>query len=71
MIKIFCALVLGVSITIDAKLDETFKWREVPYAWPSEKAKLDAINSGKYIERNNLMLGLDVWKDKLFVTVPR
>lgn len=53
------------------KLDETYKWKELPFAWQSEEVKLRAVKSGKYVERNNLMLGLDVWRDKLFVTVPR
>uniref|UniRef100_A0A182PPU1 Yellow protein n=1 Tax=Anopheles epiroticus TaxID=199890 RepID=A0A182PPU1_9DIPT len=53
------------------KLKEKFKWREVSFSWPSEDAKQDALNSGKYIVHNNLPLGLERWRDKLFITVPR
>uniref|UniRef100_A0A1S4H3I8 Protein yellow n=2 Tax=gambiae species complex TaxID=44542 RepID=A0A1S4H3I8_ANOGA len=53
------------------KLKEKFKWREVSFAWPSEDAKVAALNSGKYIVHNNLPLGLERWRDKLFITVPR
>ncbi|XP_058125130.1 protein yellow [Anopheles ziemanni] len=53
------------------KLKEKFKWREVSYAWPSEETKQEALRSGNYIVHNNLPLGLERWRDKLFITVPR
>lgn len=52
-------------------MEQKYRWKEVSYAWPSEAAKDDAISSGRYKIENNLPLGLDVWKDKLFITVPR
>uniref|UniRef100_A0A182VSS2 Protein yellow n=1 Tax=Anopheles minimus TaxID=112268 RepID=A0A182VSS2_9DIPT len=53
------------------KLREKFKWREVSFAWPSEDVKQEALASGKYVVPNNLPLGLERWRDKLFITVPR
>uniref|UniRef100_A0A182N8X0 Protein yellow n=1 Tax=Anopheles dirus TaxID=7168 RepID=A0A182N8X0_9DIPT len=53
------------------KLKEKFKWREVSYAWPSEDVRQEALSSGKYVVHNNLPLGLERWRDKLFITVPR
>lgn len=65
-------LVLAVvACAAGRKLEEKFSWKELEFAWPSEELKQEAIKSGKYIESNNLPLGLDVWKDKLFITVPR
>jgi len=67
VLLVFACVDLGLA----AKLEEKFKWKEVSYAWPSEQAKEEAITSGRYKPENNLPLGLDVWKDKLFITVPR
>lgn len=53
------------------KLEEKFVWEELEFDWPSEEAMQDAIDSGTYIPKNNLPLGLDVWHNKIFVTVPR
>lgn len=53
------------------KLDEKYAWQQLEYAWPSEVVKQQAIQSGAYKIEDNLPLGLDVWKDKLFITVPR
>lgn len=60
-----------VDSGLAAKLEEKFRWKEVSFAWPSESAKEEAITSGRYKSENNLPLGLDVWRDKLFITVPR
>lgn len=64
-------LVSCVASGLCAKLQEKFRWKEVSYAWPSESAKEDAIKSGQYKSENNLPLGLDVWQNKIFITVPR
>lgn len=71
--KCFKFLLLAVCIHIGfaVKLTEKFKWKEVQYDWPSDSAKEDAIREGRYKPENNLILGLDVWNDKLFITVPR
>lgn len=53
------------------KLEEKFAWKELEYAWPSEQIKQEALTSGAYKVENNLPLGLDIWRDKLFITVPR
>lgn len=72
-IKFLLILLFAVCIQngFSAKLEERFHWKEVSYAWPSDAAKEDAIKSGRYQPENNLPLGLEVWKDKLFITVPR
>ncbi|XP_055294951.1 protein yellow [Sitodiplosis mosellana] len=63
--------VLCIQNGFSAKLEERFHWKEVSYAWPSDAAKEEAIKSGRYQSENNLPLGLEVWKSKLFITVPR
>lgn len=69
--KVALLFVVCVNIGFAAKLQEKFRWKDVSYAWPSDAAKEEAITSGRYKPENNLPLGLDVWKDKLFITVPR
>lgn len=53
------------------KLDEKYRWRELEFDWPSEETKKEAIRNGSYKIENNLPLGIDIWRDKLFITVPR
>lgn len=60
-----------IQNSFSGKLEEKFHWKEVSYEWPSEMVKEQAIKSGQYKPEHNLPLGLDVWRDKLFITVPR
>ena len=60
-----------IGISNAKKLEEKYSWKELDFAWPSEEVKQEAIKTGRYIEGHNLPLGLDVWKDKVFITVPR
>lgn len=53
------------------KLEEKYAWKEMDFSWPSNEMKQEFIKTGQYIEENNLPLGLDIWKNKIFVTVPR
>lgn len=76
---VFVCLVASVGLLLAyylpevraVKLKEKFKWREVSFAWPSEDVKQEALSTGKYVVHNNLPLGLERWRDKLFITVPR
>lgn len=75
-LKAIVILCLHISIVtlpmVNAvKLKQKFKWREVEFDWPSQEAKQEAIRTGKYVTANNLPLGLERWKEKLFITVPR
>lgn len=72
--KCFSVLLFVVCMHIvvgDHKLIEKFSWKEISYDWKTEGQKEEAITSKRYISENNLILGLDVWQDKLFITVPR
>jgi hypothetical protein len=62
------------SLFIEArntKLQEVYHWNLVDFDYPDDTLRNNSIESKKFIPENNLPLGLDVWKDKLFVTLPR
>lgn len=71
--KVLLSLVLlGSSIGRSREtLTEKFAWKALDFSWPSEEVKEAAIRDGSFIQDNNLPLAFDVWKDKIFVTVPR
>lgn len=72
-IKLLVAIfVVGKTTSVIAiKLQEKFAWQELEFAWINEEQKQQATENGAYIPANNLPLGMDVWRDKLFITVPR
>ena len=50
---------------------EEFSWKIIDFDYPDQRTREEALNSGKFIPKNNLPLGLERWKNKLFVTLPR
>ncbi|XP_074031824.1 yellow-c [Leptinotarsa decemlineata] len=68
-LPLFAALIyIGKAAAV---LEEVFAWKELDFDWPNDEFKNDLVKSGEYVAGNNLPLGVDRWKDKLFVTVPR
>jgi hypothetical protein len=68
---VLCVLLLGIVGGKCERLVEKFSWKELDFDWPSAGFKAGAVKDGNYIEKNNLPLGLEVWRNKLFITVPR
>lgn len=52
-------------------MHEKFAWQYLDYNWPSEELKQSALLQGHYNPDNNIILGVERWKNLLFVTVPR
>lgn len=48
-----------------------YEWKQIDFEYPSEEARREAIDNNVFIPENNLPLGLEVYGDRLFVTVPR
>jgi len=54
-----------------APLLERFTWKTMDFAYPNERTRQLAIASGEYIPENSLPVGIEIWRNKLFVTIPR
>jgi hypothetical protein len=72
IIKVFIFILVEFIFANGKKdLDVDYSWKQLSFEWPSAQAKREAIQTGKYIEGNNSPLGIEVWKNKVFLTVPR
>ncbi|XP_051172955.1 protein yellow-like [Leptopilina boulardi] len=54
-----------------APLLERYAWNVLDFAYPDEGSRQAAIDKGDYIPENALPVGIEIWRNKLFVTVPR
>ncbi|KAJ8914951.1 hypothetical protein NQ315_002475, partial [Exocentrus adspersus] len=52
-------------------MHEHFQWNILDYEYPNEYLRDRALLTGKFRPRNNLPVGIEIWNDKVFVTVPR
>ncbi|XP_008470212.1 protein yellow-like [Diaphorina citri] len=67
-ILLFTAVSLGHSLE---KLQQVFQWRALDFEYPSEEIRQYAKFTKDFVPENNLPVGIEVWRNKLFVTVPR
>lgn len=65
------AAVASIEANVNPHLKEVFHWQQLDFQYPDDETRKAAIESGEFISENNLPLGVEVWKNKLFVTVPR
>lgn len=68
---VFALLLLAEVASGMDNLRVAFQWKIVDFEFPSAKAREDAIRTGEFIPKNNLPLGLEVYGDRMFITVPR
>jgi hypothetical protein len=70
-IELYSIIVLCVGIATGGDLNVIFEWKELDFAYPNSRTRQQAIDSQSFIPSNNVPVGLEVWKNKLFITVPR
>lgn len=51
--------------------DTVYYWKQLDFAFPSEYDRRRALDTGDYVQKNNLPLGLEVYRDRVFVTMPK
>lgn len=59
------------ALAVNERMKEALAWKALDFQYPTAAAREAAIKSGEYIPENNNPLGMEVWNDKVFVTVPR
>ncbi|XP_034948272.1 protein yellow [Chelonus insularis] len=67
----YLSLLLTLSVVSCDPFETVFSWKQVAYNFPNDSVLNAYKASDDYIEGNNVPLGMNVWGDKLFITVPR
>lgn len=53
------------------QLHIVYEWRQLDYQFPTPEARQQALDAKTFIPLNNMPTGLEIYGDRLFVTVPR
>ncbi|CAG9838937.1 unnamed protein product [Diabrotica balteata] len=70
--NICLTLLIFVEVAVCVqKLQEHFQWNILDYEFPTEAIRRNALLTGRFKPENNLPVGIEIWQDKLFVSVPR
>ncbi|XP_067671579.1 protein yellow-like [Haliotis asinina] len=60
--------ILG-NIFVDSAV--VYKWRALDFDWPNISVKQEFIKNGSFIIQNNIISGIKIYNDSVYVTVPR
>lgn len=48
-----------------------FQWNYINYTWPNEEVYLRAAKDESYLEKSNVISGIKLWKNRMYLTIPR
>ncbi|XP_020300223.1 protein yellow-like isoform X2 [Pseudomyrmex gracilis] len=60
-----------VNDYVGPAMELIYAWSTIDFEFETIDARDNAIFEGDYVAENNLPLGLDVWRDKVFITLPK
>ncbi|XP_014204221.1 protein yellow-like isoform X2 [Copidosoma floridanum] len=70
MRRIILALALLTAVSCHPP-EVQYSWDKLDYNFPNESMRAAYLASGDFVQKDNLPLGVSVWRDKMFITVPR
>ncbi|XP_072948953.1 protein yellow [Epargyreus clarus] len=69
--KTLIILQLVYISTCMEQLDIVYEWNQLDFQFLTPEARQQALEAKTYIPENNIPMGLEVYEDRLFITVPR
>ncbi|XP_043485045.1 protein yellow-like [Leptopilina heterotoma] len=48
-----------------------YQWNFIEPEWPNPETGEKSLNNGSYIPENNIITGIKLWRDQLYLSVPR
>lgn len=69
--KTLVFLQLVYLTTCMEQLDIIYEWKQLDFQFLSPEARQQALDTRAFIPENNIPMGLEIYGDKLFITVPR
>lgn len=70
----FKSLVLLQLVYITSCMDQlhiVYEWTQLDFQFPTLDDRHQAIGNGTFIPENNMPMGIEVYGDRMFITVPR
>ena len=64
-------LLSAVLVHSNDNLSVAYEWKEIDFEFRSKEVREEAIQSKQFIPENVIPVGLEVYKTRLFITLPR
>ncbi|CAH0579235.1 unnamed protein product [Chrysodeixis includens] len=59
-----------IQIASRSPIGTLYRWKQIDYEFATPEARQEAINNGQFIQANVIPLGIERWKDRVFVSTP-
>ncbi|XP_068631602.1 dopaminechrome tautomerase-like [Battus philenor] len=76
MLRLF--LIVNIALAVSGRgysrsevVNTLYKWKQMDFKYPSEREKLEAIANGDFNQANVIPLGIERWRDRVFISTPR
>lgn len=69
--RIFLFIIHFTVISCMDQLHILYEWNQLDYQFPTPESREQAIVDKQFIPENNMPMGIEIYGDRLFVTVPR
>ncbi|XP_075973477.1 dopaminechrome tautomerase-like [Anticarsia gemmatalis] len=60
-----------IQIASKKPVGTLYRWKQIDFAYPSLEQRQAAIDNGQFVQANVIPLGVERWKDRVFVSTPR
>lgn len=71
-VRMWLLMALAVtSVVANDKLRVAYQWKQIDFEYPSIDERQAAIANETFIQENVIPIGLEVYKNRIFVTLPR
>lgn len=70
-LQLMLFLLLIVSINSRQNYHVIYQWNVIEPEWPNQETGEKSLNNGSYIPSNNIITGIKLWKDQIYLAVPR
>lgn len=73
LLLVLVVLIFNIQVN-SASVEEfrvVYEWYKLDFTWKDDNAKLDAFINRRYVPENNIISGIKIWKNRVFLTLPR
>lgn len=70
-LQLFLCCVVIKTVNCNDNLRVAYQWNEIDFKYRNELERNQAIESKEFIPQNVIPVGLEVYRTRLFVTLPR
>lgn len=71
LLTLFSTFLLFCNVSCNDNLQIAYQWKQIDFEFRNDQARQEAMENGTFIPSNIIPMGLEVFKNRLFMTMPR